>query len=100
MKDAGPPPLPGNTPAPPNDEPSAYNVVTDVAAGPNLRLKDNLFQAIFILVSIAIAAGAGAFIARADPGPAVGAILGGILGLIGGTLLSGGFLMIYRLFKH
>lgn len=98
MAKPGPPPVP-NKPKK-SKEASTYDIVTDVATGPNLRLKDNLFQAIFILVSIAIAAGVGAFMARADPGPAVGAIIGGILGLIAGALISGGFLMVYRLFKH
>lgn len=100
MAQPSPPPLPPNNPKPPKKEPNAYNIVTDVATGPNLRLKDNLFQAIFILVSIAIGAGVGAILAPTPPGPGVVAIVGGILGLIGGALISGGFLMVYRLFKH
>lgn len=100
MPKQGPPPLPANNPKPPKKEPNAYNVVTDVATGPNIRLKDNLFQAIFILASIAIGAVAGAIMMPADPGPGLGAIVGGIAGLIAGALISGGFLMVYRLFKH
>lgn len=100
MKDPAPPTLPSNKPTPPKEEPNVYNIVTDVAAGPNVRLKDNLFQAVFILASIAIAAGIGAFVAPEEVGPGWGAAMGGIVGLIAGALLSGGILMVYRLFKH
>jgi hypothetical protein len=75
-------------------------VIADVAVGPNLRVKDNLFQALFILASIAIAAGIGAFVAPEDIGPGWGAAMGGIVGLIAGALISGGILMVYRLFRH
>lgn len=95
----GPPPLPRKNPKP-RREPSAYEVVTDVALGPNIRVKDNLFQALFILASIAIAAGIGAFVAPEEIGPGWGAAMGAIVGLIAGALISGGFLMVYRLFKH
>ncbi len=97
----GPPPLPTNRPTnklrPPKDEPSVYNVVTDVATGPNIRKKDNLFQALFILVCLAIAIP----VAWALSGHWIGGVfVGGLVGLVVGVLLSGGFLMIYRLFKH
>lgn len=97
MPNPGPPPLPTNKPKPHKDQPSVYNVVTDVATGPNLRAKDNLYQAIFILVCLMIAVPtvwilAGHWIA--------GVLGGGLIGLVAGVLLSGGFLMVYRLFKH
>ena len=97
MAQPSPPPLPPNNPKPPKKEPNAYNVVTDVATGPNVRLKDNLFQALFILACLAIAVPtlwiiSGNWI--------VGVFIGGFIGLVVGVLLSGGFLMIYRLFKH
>lgn len=97
MPEPGPPPLPANNPKPPKNEPNAYNVVTDVATGPNIRLKDNLFQALFILACLAIAVPtlwiiSGNWI--------VGVFIGGFIGLVVGVLLSGGFLMVYRLFKH
>ncbi len=95
----GPPPLPKRG-ARKRKEPSTYDIVTDVAVGPNLRVKDNAFQAVFILASIAIAAGVGAFVAPEEVGPGWGAAMGGILGLIAGALISGGILMVYRLFRH
>lgn len=75
----------------------ALTVVADVATGPNIRKKDNLYQALFILACLAIAIptlwilSGSWFIAL---------ILGGLIGLVVGVLLSGGFLMVYRLFKH
>lgn len=102
---------PKPSPRSPKDQgkPSTSTLVTDVATGPNIRIKDNLFQGVFILVCVAIGAGLGASlvgdpISTALPGggmhPMVGAILGGVVGLIAGTIVSGGILMVYRLFKH
>ncbi|MFI4915490.1 MAG: hypothetical protein ACIAS6_03150 [Phycisphaerales bacterium JB060] len=94
----GPPPVPkGRTP---RRRAATHEIVADVAVGPNLRVKDNLFQAVFILASIALAAGVGAFMAPEEIGPGWGAAMGGIVGLIAGALLSGGILMVYRLFRH
>lgn len=75
----------------------ALTVVADVATGPNLRKKDNLYQALFILACLAIAVPtlwivSGNWI--------VGVFIGGLIGLVAGVLLSGGFLMVYRLFRH
>ena len=98
-KNPGPPPLPKRAPKQ-RKQAATHEIVADVAVGPNLRVKDNVFQAIFVLASIAIAAGIGAFIAPEEVGPGLGAILGGILGLIAGALISGGILMVYRLFRH
>lgn len=98
-KKPDPPPVPKRSPKP-RKQAATHEIVADVAVGPNLRVKDNLFQAIFILASIAIAAGIGAFIAPEEVGPGWGAAIGGILGLIAGGLISGGILMVYRLFRH
>jgi hypothetical protein len=100
-KKPGPSPLP-KPPQPKQQRRQAetHEIIADVAVGPNLRVKDNLFQAVFILASIAIGAGVGAFTASTPPGPGIGAILGGIIGLVAGALLSGGILMVYRLFRH
>lgn len=100
-KTPGPPPLPKH----PQQEQQrrkaeTHEIIADVAVGPNLRVKDNLFQAVFILASIAIGAGIGAFAAPTPPGPGIGAVLGGIVGLVAGALISGGILMVYRLFRH
>ena len=87
-------------------ERESLNVVTDTVVGPNLRVKDNLYQAIAIGISVLLCAGVGALIAvRVSPdngrmAALGGAIAGGIVGLIVGTLGSGMFLMIYRFVRH
>ena len=73
----------------------AYNLVTDIGFGPNIRLSDNCFQAVFIFFSVLVGVGVGALI-----GGGGGAILGGFAGLVGGLLLSGIILMIYRAVQH
>jgi hypothetical protein len=87
---------------PQSDEPQetsagrqAYNVVTDIATGPNIRMSDNCFQAAFIFVSLLLGAGIGALI-----GDVGGAIVGAFAGLVGGLILSGIILMIYRAVQH
>jgi hypothetical protein len=75
----------------------AYNVVTDTISGPNVRLKDNLFQGITILVCLLLGAGIG-FLVMTDG--LAGFLLGGFVGLLVGLFGSGIFLMIYRAVKH
>ena len=84
----------------------ALNVMTDTVIGPNVRFRDNLYQAIAIGIFVLLGAGAGAVIGLVA-GPdqrafnaAAGAACGGILGLLVGTLGSGLFLAIYRLVRH
>jgi hypothetical protein len=83
---------------------TAYNVVTDLVTGVNVRSKDNAFQAIFIACSVLVLAGLGALAAYLNPSwklPAYGgAIIGAILGLVFGLFASGIFLMIYRAVRH
>ncbi|MFI4882781.1 MAG: hypothetical protein ACIAQU_09375, partial [Phycisphaerales bacterium JB064] len=80
-----------------SDTAEALTVIADVATGPNLRAKDNLYQAIFILVCLMIAVPTVWILS----GHWIGGVLGGgLIGLVAGVLLSGGFLMVYRLFKH
>jgi hypothetical protein len=76
---------------------AAYNIVTDVAAGPNVRLKDNLFQALAIFVAAVLGVMIGWLV---SPAKAEGAILGGVAGLLIGLLGSGTFLMVYRFIRH
>jgi hypothetical protein len=73
-----------------------YHLVTDTVVGPNVRWKDNLFQAIAILVCIAMGVLI-AWLVWRGPGEA---IVGGFVGLLVGLFGSGIFLMIYRAVRH
>jgi hypothetical protein len=81
-----------------------YNAVTDLATGPNVRWRDNLFQGLVILAF----AGAGALwglthrkekLLGMEPG---GLLVGfGLLaGLVVGLVASGAFLMGFRAVRH
>jgi len=82
----------------------AYKLTTDTVAGPNLRWKDNVFQALAILVCIIIGAIGGAVFGRsfgpAAQGIIMGALICGFGGLVFGFFGSGIFLMIFRGVKH
>jgi hypothetical protein len=87
-----------------NDEPNkpltarqTYNVITDTAIGPNVRLKDNLIQAVLILASVLIGGGVGAMV---NDDRLTGLLAGVFIGLVAGLLVSGMGLMIYRAVKH
>jgi hypothetical protein len=88
---------PEETPKKPTTGRQAYNVVTDTLGGPNVRLKDNLFQGIAILVCLLLGAAIGFLVMTDGLG---GFLLGGIIGLLVGLFGSGIFLMIYRAVKH
>lgn len=94
-------PTPTNTITP---SAATYNVVTDMVGGLNLRRSDNAFQALFILVSIVLAALVGAILAFFNPNWNLpwmgGAVFGAVAGLVFGTFASGIFLMIYRAMRH
>ena len=75
-----------------------YNVISDTVAGANVRLKDNVIQAIAILVFILLGAGIGALVVEER---IAGALVGAIAGLVVvGFFASGIFLMIYRFVAH
>ncbi len=104
-----PPQPPGKPPAPPvlPSEPVAlrplsghetYNVVSDTIIGVNVRGRDNLIQFLAIAAAVILGVGVGALVSPRDR--ISGAIFGGIAGLIGGLLLSGIALMIYRAIRH
>ena len=88
---------PDETPKQPMTGRQAYNLVTDTVGGLNMRLKDNLYQGLSILVCLLLGAGIG-FLAMTDG--LMGALLGGFIGLLAGLFGSGLFLMIYRAVKH
>ncbi|WP_395748690.1 hypothetical protein [Prosthecobacter sp.] len=78
-------------PKPQDDSGSAYNILADKIGGvPNLRKKDNVFQAQMVGVFLLIGCGAGWVLGGWPTGVGIGA-LGG---LISGTLISGFVLMI------
>ena len=79
------------------DSRQAYNVMTDMVTGVNVRKRDNLWQALVIAVSLVIGGVIGA-IAIADR--AAGAIVGGFFGLLAGFFGSGIYLMVYRGIQH
>ena len=76
----------------------------DLVFGPNLRLSDNLFQALFILVVVllfsAVGGVAAAFYGEEKLPWYGGALLGAFAGLGIGFLVSGTILMIYRAVRH
>ncbi len=82
-------------PAPPptrqGDDPLAdYHRVADTIGGlPNLRLKDNLYQAAFIFAVTGAAAFVGFFISGMG-----GLIIGSLAGLVGSAFISGVVLMV------
>ncbi|TVS07975.1 MAG: hypothetical protein EA424_29160 [Planctomycetaceae bacterium] len=75
----------------------AYNVISDTVTGVNVRVSDNVFQAIAILVCLALGAGIGAA-AFQERVPA--ALVGGFIGLVVGLFGSGIWLMCYRAIRH
>ncbi len=85
-------------PRTPSSVPPEAKVVFDVVAGPNLRWRDNLFQAVAILISIPIGVGLGWFLMPSDAGMAM--VLGGFGGLLVGLFGSGIFLMVWRAIAH
>jgi hypothetical protein len=86
----------------PND--ATYNIVTDMVTGVNVRMSDNLFQAVFILVSVLLGATIGVTVALIYGDTQfpwlAGALAGSFAGLIIGVLASGMVLMIYRGWRH
>jgi len=74
-----------------------YNIVSDTVTGVNVRLKDNVIQALAILVFIALGAAIGAVLIEAR---VAGAVIGGLIAIFAGWIASGVFLMIYRAVMH
>jgi ABC-type uncharacterized transport system permease subunit len=99
-----PPPITQPTSNAIEQEQVAYNVVTDLVTGVNVRGNDNKFQAIFVTVSVLLIAGLGAILAAINTQWNLpwygGALIGSFLGLVLGILTSGIFLMIYRAVRH
>ena len=89
--------LPEDPPKKPMTDRETYHVVTDTVGGPNVRLKDNLYQGLAILVCLVLGAVIGAIVAS-DHIP--GALVGGFIGILVGLFGSGIFLMIYRAVRH
>jgi hypothetical protein len=83
---------------------AAYNVVTDTVTGVNTRWSDNRFQAIFVGVSILVAALIGSIVTALNSQWQIpwygGALIGSFCGLLFGAFASGIFLMFYRTLRH
>jgi hypothetical protein len=105
MNESIPPPLPSETPPSGADDqrsatPSCrgpdptYNFVADKIGGvPNVRKKDNLYQAIAIGAFLIVGVVVGGFLGEWPQG----VLLGGLAGLIAGTLISGAVLTVIGL---
>lgn len=93
---AEPPPLPPDAGARARTQ-ADRQVISDVVVGVNLRVRDNLYQGLTILIFVLIGAGLGWMLAGRTSDAA---LIGAGAGLIVGFLLSGFFLMIYRMIKH
>lgn len=74
-----------------------YNIISDTVTGMNIRMSDNIFQAVVIFIGTVLGVAIGALIARFA---IEGFILGGMLGMIAGLFGSGIYLMIYRMVQH
>ena len=107
MNESLPPPLPsGPRPRGVDDQQSAtpssrgtdptYNLLADKIGGvPNIRKKDNLYQAAAIGVFLIVGVVVGAFFGEWPQG----VLLGGLAGLIAGTLISGAVLTVIGLLR-
>ena len=105
MNESVPPRIPSGTPQRgAGDQPSAtpssrgpdptYNFLADKIGGvPNVRKKDNLYQAAAIGVFMIVGAVVGSFLGEWPQG----VLLGGLAGLIAGTLISGAVLTVIGL---
>ena len=89
---------PGAT-APPRSGREQYNVIADTVIGPNLRVKDNVIQAVAIGVCLILGIVVGAMIVRPND-RSMGIVFGALAGLLVGLFGSGIFLMIYRGVRH
>lgn len=82
----------------------AYNMITDLVTGANLRKQDNIFQALFIAGNVLLFALIGAIAAWLNSAWNLpwygGAIVGTFIGLVSGVITSGIGLMIYRAVRH
>lgn len=105
MNESLPPPLPPErrqrgaddqqtpTPSSRGADPT-YNLLADKIGGvPNIRKKDNLYQAVAIGVFLIVGVVAGGFLGEWPEG----VLLGGLAGLIAGTLISGAVLAVIGL---
>ena len=105
MNESLPPPLPPERRQPGADDqqsptPSSggadatYNLLADKIGGvPNVRKKDNLYQAAAIGVFLIVGVVVGGFLGEWPEG----VLLGGLAGLIAGTLISGAVLTVIGL---
>lgn len=83
---------------------AAYNVVSDTVGGLNVRGSDNLFQAVFIGVTMVLGVIVGAVVVLTYDTGGLPWWMGGIMGAVGGMVVgffaSGIYLMVYRLVRH
>lgn len=94
-----PPPTPKQQSGPPAPDPlEQYHAVAEtVGFVPNLRPKDNLWQAVSAAAGAILGALLGLILMPIfvrDGSPLIGALVGGVLGLIAGVFVSGLVIMV------
>ena len=72
-----------------------YNVIADTVTGVNIHFKDNMVQLISCIIGLVLGGIIGFIF-----GKWIGLGVGCFVGLISGTLISGFYIMIYRLIMH
>ncbi len=72
-----------------HDALEAYNTVAETVAGPSLRWKDNLIQAVCVIGGLLLGAGIGTLFDFP-----IGTAIGAVAGMVASTLISGIVLMV------
>jgi hypothetical protein len=91
------PPVDPRQPGPKVGRKSDNRKVTDTITGPNLRVSDNLIQAVAIGAFLLLGVAGGAIYDSRQPATW---IIGGLVGTVVGLIGSGAAIGIYRLFRH
>jgi len=91
------PPADRGKPAPKPGRKADNTKVIDTITGPNLRVSDNLIQAVAIGVFLLLGVAGGAIYDASQP---AAWIIGGLIGTVVGLIGSGAAIGVYRLFRH
>jgi len=78
----------------------AYNLISDTVIGVNYRWRDNFIQAVFVLVFAISGAAVCGWMGRQQGNFKEGLMIGTVIGLIVGVVLTGVAIMIFRAIRH